>query len=453
MKKNDEEVKNGIFSFFKSLDFSKLKAISSEIDLKEVISSLSKMNKTQLYELSKALKAGNYHYEKPEINGDFYDLSDLLTEEERSIQLKVRKFMNDKVKPIANEFWNKGEFPMHLIPKMAELNICGVPLEGHGCPNQSFVLEGVIAMEMARVDTSISTFFGVQSGLAMGSIYHCGSEEQKAKWLPRMQKMEILGAFGLTEPLVGSAVAGGLTTKARREGDKWILNGEKKWIGNATFADFTIIWAQDKEDGQIKGFIVERDTPGFHAEKIKNKMSLRTVQNALITLNDCEVSEENRLQNANSFKDTSRVLRATRAGVAWQAVGCARGAYEHALAYTMDRKQFGKPIASFQLIQDQLVQMLHALTSMQTLVMRLSQLQDAGKMSDAQASLAKVSCTLHTREIVDIARGIMGGNGVLLEYNVARFVADAEALYSYEGTKEINSLIVGRDITGISAFV
>lgn len=451
--KNEEQEKEGLFSMFKGLDFAKLKAISDYIDLKDVLSSLSKMNKTQLYNLSKALKAGNSHYEKPEINGDFYEVGQMLTAEEREIQLRVRKFMDNEVKPIANEYWNKGEFPMHLIPKMAELDICGLTIGKHGCPKHSYVLEGIIAMEMARVDTSISTFFGVQSGLAMGSIYHCGSQAQQAKWLPGMQKMEIIGAFGLTEPKVGSAVAGGLTTKARREGDKWILNGEKKWIGNATFSDITIIWAEDEEDGQIKGFIVEKGTSGFHAEKIKNKMSLRTVQNALITLNDCEVSEENRLQRADSFKDTSRVLRATRAGVAWQAVGCARGAYENAVAYTMDREQFGKPIASFQLIQDQLVQMLHALTSMQTLVMRLSQLQDAGKMTDAQASLAKVSCTLHTREIVDIARGIMGGNGILLEYNVARFVADAEALYSYEGTKEINSLIVGREITGISAFV
>ncbi len=452
MNHNDED-HDGFFSFLKGFELSKLKAISEHIDLKEMLSSLSHMNKTQLYELSKALKAGNKHYTPPEIEGDFYQLSDLLTPEEREVQLRVRKFMNDEVQPIANEYWNKGEFPMHLIPKMAALNICGVALEGHGCPNHSFVLEGIIAMEMARVDTSISTFFGVQSGLAMGSIHYCGSEEQQKKWLPGMQKMEILGAFGLTEPKVGSAVAGGLLTTARRDGDTWTLNGEKKWIGNATFADITIIWAQDEADDQVKGFIVEKDTPGFFAEKIQNKMSLRTVQNAHITLKDCKVREENRLQRADSFKDTSRVLRATRAGVAWQAVGCARGAYENSLAYTMKREQFGKPIASFQLIQDQLVQMLSALTSMQTLVLRLSQLQDAGKMSDEQASLAKVSCTLRTREIVDIARGIMGGNGILLEYNVARFVADAEALYSYEGTKEINSLIVGRAITGISAFV
>lgn len=448
-----EEKEGNILSMLKGIDLKKVRRISEHIDLKEIFTSLSKMNKPQLYELMKAIKAGGKTYEAPPVNGDFYELSGAIQPEEREVQLKVRKFMEEEVMPIANEYWNKGEFPMHLIPKMAALNICGVPLEGHGCPNHSHLMEGIISMEMARVDTSISTFFGVQSGLAMGSIFHCGSEEQKAKWLPKMQKMELIGAFGLTEPKVGSAVAGGLTTKARRMGGHWVLNGQKKWIGNATFSDITIIWAQDEEDGQVKGFVVEKDTPGFHPEKQQDKMALRTVQNAVITLKDCKVSEENRLQKANSFKDTAKVLKMTRAGVAWQAVGCARGAYENALQYTTSRKQFGKPIASFQLVQDLLVQMLSNLTSMQTMVFRLSQLQDAGTMTDEQASLAKVACTLRTRDIVSQAREVMGGNGILLEYNVARFVADAEALYSYEGTKEINSLIVGRSITGISAFV
>ncbi len=453
MESHETEKEEGFFSKLKNLDFDKLKEISARIDLKEMFSSISKMDQNQLYSLMRALKAGNKEYEKPEIDGDFYNLSEQLSPEERNIQLRVRKFMDEHVAPIANEFWNKGEFPMHLIPKMAELDICGVPLSGHGCPDRTHLMEGIISMEMARVDTSISTFFGVQSGLAMGSIFHCGSDEQREKWLPPMQKMEVLGAFGLTEPNVGSAVSGGLETTARREGDKWILNGQKKWIGNATFAHITIIWAKDEDDKQVKGFIVRQENPGFHAEKIRNKMALRTVQNAIITLTNCEVDESDRLQNANSFRDTAKVLKATRAGVAWQAVGCARGAYENALAYCMDRKQFGKPIAAFQLIQDQLVQMLTSLTSMQTMVFRLSQLQDGGMMSDEQASLAKVHCTIQTRAIVDLARGVMGGNGILLEHNVARFVADAEALYSYEGTKEINSLIVGRSITGLSAFV
>src|SRR5690606_36179332 len=245
-----------------------------------------------------------------------------------------------------------------------------------------------------RVDSSISTFFGVQSGLAMGAIYICGSEEQKLEWLPRMQKMEVLGAFGLTEPEVGSGAAGGLATTCKREGDEWILNGQKKWIGNATFSDITIIWARDLEDQQVKGFIVKKENPGFHPEKMENKMALRTVQNALITMKDCRIPEKDRLQEANSFRDTAKVLRMTRAGVAWQAVGCARGAYEAALRYTNQREQFGRPIASFQLVQDLLVTMLGDLTAMQTMVFRLSQIQDKDELLDEHASLAKVFCTL-----------------------------------------------------------
>src|SRR5690606_27365942 len=261
--------------------------------------------------------------ELPPIDSDFYDLSASLSPEDRELQLKVRNFMETEVKPIVNRYWNRAEFPFDIIPKVAELNICGITFEGYGCPNRSFLMEGIIASEMGRIDASIATFFGVQSGLAMGSIYVCGSEEQKQKWLPRMQKLELIGSFGLTEPEVGSAAAGGLTVTAKREGNKWILNGQKKWIGNATFADVNIIWARDLDDNQVKGFIVEKGNPGFKAEKIENKMALRIVQNGLITLTNCEVTEENRLQNCNSFKDVAKVLRMTRAGVAWMAVGCA----------------------------------------------------------------------------------------------------------------------------------
>ncbi|GAB1463902.1 hypothetical protein MASR2M52_19880 [Pedobacter sp.] len=268
-----------------------------------------------------------------------------------------------------------------------------------------------------------------------------------------MQQFKTIGAFGLSEPEVGSGAAGGLTTTAKRSGDKWIINGQKKWIGNATFSDITIIWARDLDDNHVKGFLVRKDTLGFSVEKMQDKMALRIVQNGLITLKNCEVAEADRLQNANSFKDTAKVLQMTRAGVAWQAVGCARGAYEAALAYTQKRKQFGKAISSFQLIQNHLVEMLSNLTAMQTLCFRLSQLQDQNLLTDEHASLAKVFCSMRTRDVVSRAREVMGGNGILLEYDVARFVADAEAIYSYEGTKEINTLIVGRAITGHSAFI
>lgn len=418
-----------------------------------MIGVVSGMSEDDLRKMMKMMKSGGKKKEIPEVNGDFYELGKTLTIQEQEIVLRVRDFMNREIKPIANEYWSKAEFPHHIIPKMAALNIAGLTYHGYGCPGRSALLEGFLAMEMARVDSSISTFFGVQSGLAMGSIYICGSEEQKLEWLPKMQKMEVLGAFGLTEPEVGSGAAGGLTTTCRREGDEWVLNGQKKWIGNATFSDITIIWARDLEDQQVKGFIVRKENPGFHPEKMENKMALRTVQNALITMKNCRIPEKDRLQEANSFRDTAKVLRMTRAGVAWQAVGCARGAYEAALRYTNQREQFGRPIASFQLVQDLLVTMLGDLTAMQTMVFRLSQMQDKDELLDEHASLAKVFCTLRMRSIVDHARELFGGNGILLEYDIARFVADAEAIYSYEGTKEINSLIVGRAITGHSAFV
>jgi glutaryl-CoA dehydrogenase len=308
-------------------------------------------------------------------------------------------------------------------------------------------------MEIAKVDCSVATFYGVHSGLAMGSIYLCGSEEQKKKWLPQMARLEKIGSFGLTEPLVGSGASGGLLTTARREGDTWILNGQKKWIGNSTWGDLTIIWARDVADGQVKGFIVENKTPGFKVEKIRHKMALRVVQNGLITLEDCKVSEENRLQNDSSFRDTARVLRMTRGFVAWEAVGCQMGAYENALVYAQTREQFGKPIASFQLIQDLLVKMIGNITACQCMVVRLSQLQDQGALADEHASLAKAFCTVKMRETVGYARELLGANGILLDYNIGRFVADAEAIYSYEGTREMNTLIVGRAISGFSAFI
>ncbi|WP_200974728.1 acyl-CoA dehydrogenase family protein [Echinicola sp. 20G] len=444
---------SGIKSLIKNIDFAKLNELSQKVDLNEMVGVVSKMSEEDLAKMMKMMKGGGKKKEIPEVNGDFYTLEKTLPPHEQEIIAQVRDFMEKEIRPIANEYWNKGHFPMHIIPKMAKLNIAGLTYKGYGCPGHSALLEGFLAMEMARVDTSISTFFGVQSGLAMGSIYVCGSEEQKTEWLPQMQKMEVIGAFGLTEPKVGSGVAGGLTTTCKREGDEWVINGQKKWIGNATFSDITIIWARDLDDQQVKGFIVRKDNPGFHPEKIENKMALRTVQNALITMKDCRVPESDRLQNANSFKDTSEILRLTRAGVAWQAVGCGRGAYEAALRYTNERKQFGRPIAGFQLVQDLLVTMLGDLTAMQTMVYRLSQMQDAGELKDEHASLAKVFCTLRMRTIVDHSRELFGGNGILLEYDIARFVADAEAIYSYEGTKEINSLIVGRAITGQSAFV
>jgi glutaryl-CoA dehydrogenase len=387
-------------------------------------------------------------------NSDFYQIRDELSEAERNKLAEVRAFVENKVNPIINEHWKNDSFPFELVPEFAKLGIAGVGYNGFGCPGGTTLFAGMLAMEIGRIDCSFATFFGVHSGLSMGSIFLCGSDEQKEKWLPRMAKCELIGSFGLTEPLVGSGTSGGMLTTARRDGDNWILNGEKKWIGNATWGDITIIWARDVADNQVKGFIVEnKKTPGFTAEKIENKMALRVTQNAHITLKDCVVPEANRLQEDRSFKDTARVLRMTRAFVAWESVGCMMGAYENALVYAQKREQFGKPIGSFQLVQDLLAKMLGNITASQAMCFRLSQLQDAGKLKDEHASLAKSFCTVKMRECVGWARELLGANGILLDYNIGRFVADAEALYSYEGTREMNTLIVGKAITGFSAFI
>lgn len=392
-------------------------------------------------------------YAPPPINGDFYRIADVLTEDERKIVAKVRAFMEKEVEPIIEDFWVRDEFPHDLIPKIAKLGIGGIGYEGYGSAGGSMLLNGLICMELARVDASIATFYGVTTGLAGGSIYLCGDEEQKQRWLPDLMAFKTIGSFGLTEPLVGSATSGGMMTNCRREGDEWVLNGEKKWIGNSTFADINVIWARDVESGQVKGFVVGKDAPGFSVKKIQTKMALRVVQNGLITLKDCRVPEADRLQNANSFKDTAKVLKMTRTGVAWFAVGCQMGAYEHALRYAQKRQQFGRPIGGFQMVQDLLVKMLGNVTATQAMMLRLSQLQDLDQMNDEHASLAKAYCTVKCRETVGWARELLGGNGILLENHIGRFVADAEAIYSYEGTREMNTLIVGKAITGLSAFV
>ena len=384
---------------------------------------------------------------------DFYALADDLPAEDRELLHRLREFLDNEVAPVANWHWARERFPHHLIEPLGKLDVGGLSYTGYGLPGRTSLLDGFVTLDLARTDPSFATFFGVHTGLAMGSIYLCGSEEQKRKWLPPMHRFEKIGAFGLTEPDVGSAVSRGLKTTARREGDEWILNGEKKWIGNATFSDVTVIWAKDVADGQVKGFLVEKGTPGFTPTKIEGKIALRTVQNAHILLEDCRVPEANRLQQANSFADTAAVLRMTRTSVAWQAVGCSIGAYQRAVAYAKQREQFGRPIGGFQLIQDLLVKMLGNITSSLCMVAQLSRLQDAGKMTEEQASLAKAFCTTKMRETVGMARELMGGNGILLEHEVGRFVADAEAIHSYEGTREMNTLIVGRALTGQSAFV
>ncbi|MDB6046431.1 MAG: Acyl-CoA dehydrogenase [Gammaproteobacteria bacterium] len=390
----------------------------------------------------------------PAPNSDFYELFETLSPEELATVKRVRAFMESKVAPLVTKYWTEDAFPFELLPAIKELGIGGLGMHGYEGAGGSLALLGFTLMEIARVDASIATFVGVHVGLSMGSIYIDGSEEQKQKWLPQMARFEKIGCFGLTEPLVGSGASGGLTTTAKREGDTWILNGEKRWIGNAPWCDVSVIWARDLADNQVKGFIVEnKTTPGFSVEKIQNKVSLKIVQNGHITLKDVRVPESNRLLGGNSFRDTAKVLKMTRYAVAWMATGCAMGAYEAALEYSQERLQFGKPIASFQLVQDLLAKMITNITASQCLIVRQAQLLAEGKLSDAHAALAKAFATAKCRETVAWAREVFGGNGIVADYKAARFFNDAEALYSYEGTYQMQNLIVGKAVTGLSAFV
>ena len=385
----------------------------------------------------------------PYADGDFFAFEQLLSGKEQDRLAEVREFLAREVKPIAVDCWNRGEFPMELIPKLAEIDLVS-PVQRQGYSN---LFAGILHAETTRADTSIATFMGVHDGLFTGSIEALASQEQKDAWLPDIYSLKKIGAFGLTEPLGGSDVAGGTRTTARREGGNWILNGAKRWIGNATFSDWVVIYARDVADNQVKCFLVDTAAKGYSATKIENKISLRTVQNADITLDNVVVPDFFKLANANSFRDTNKVLKVTRLAVAWQAVGQQLAAFDVARRYAVERSQFGRPIASFQLVQNQLVQILGNAVSSMGMMVRLSQLEDAGQAKDEQSALAKAFTTARMRESVAIGRSLLGGNGIVTDYEMAKVFADAEAIYSYEGTHEINTLVTGRAITGISAIV
>jgi len=387
------------------------------------------------------------------LGSDFFGYENLLSGEEKAALARIRSYLESDVRPIVNGCWERAEFPAEIIKPLGALGAYSFGWEETKPFANSAVFRGFVALEMARVDASVATFVGVQNGLVAGSIAACGSAEQRVQWLPKLASGEIVGAFALTEPLSGSDSAQGLRTTATRDGDSWTLNGQKRWIGNATFSDITIVWAKDTADGAVKGFIVPTDTAGYTATKIEGKISLRSVQNADITLENVVVPEYNRLQEANSFRDTARVLRFTRAEVSWAAVGLAMGAYEAARAYATERVQFGKPIGGHQLVQDLLVKSLGNITASLGMVVRVSQMLDEGTQRDEHSALAKSYTTSRMRETVAWCRELFGGNGIVLDYDVARFFSDAEAIYSYEGTQEMNTLIVGRSITGLAAFV
>ncbi len=391
-----------------------------------------------------------------QLTADFYNYEALLSDEERKILLSAREFMTTEIKPMVNEYWAKGEFPHELIGKFRGAGLTGLSYEGYGehPAAVSNLLTGMLAMELSRTDASVATFFGVHNGLAMYSIYAGGDQEQRDRWLPAMAAMDKIGAFAMTEPLGGSG-------RGRRHAHhRYAVTATRgsstaPRSGSATPPSPTtsIVWARDEDDNHVKGFVVEKGTPGFVAEKIEGKIAFRIVENAEITLTDVRVPEANRLQRIDSFRDVAEILRATRGGVAWQALGVMIGAYELALAYSQERKQFGRPIARFQMVQDMLVKSLGNITASWGMLVQLAKLQDAGIFQDEHSSLAKAFVTARMREVVAWSREIFGGNGIVLGYDVARFFADAEAIYSFEGTREMNTLIVGKAITGQSAFV
>jgi glutaryl-CoA dehydrogenase len=382
---------------------------------------------------------------------DYFLVRESFTDEQWERFLATRRFVDEEVLPVINDYWERAELPWPLFRRLAELGVVGEDIEGYGCPGMSPLARGLVHMEVNRGDGSLGTFLGVQGGLAMKSIDLLGSEAQKERWLPAMARVESLGGFALTEPDHGSdSVA--LETSARRDGDEWVLNGAKRWIGNGSVGDVVIVWARDVDDGQVKGFLVEKGTPGFNAETITGKGVTRAVWQAAITLEDARVPEESRLPGARTFKDAGRVLVGTRGTCAWAALGHAVAAYDTALTYCKQRAQFGKPLVSFQIVQDRLVKMLAEVTAMQLYCMQIARLEETGRLSDTIAGLAKLNNTRKARWVIAEARDLLGGNGILLENHVIRHMGDIEVIHTFEGTETMQALIVGRDITGVGAF-
>ena len=385
------------------------------------------------------------------LSTDYFFLRDQLSADQLEYLTRTRQFVDDHVLPQINEYWDRAEFPWPIVEKLGATGLVGDGLEGYGCPPMDPLSAGLVTMELNRGDGSIATFVGVQAGLAMRSIAYCGSEEQKQRWLPPMARLDAIGAFALTEPDHGSdSVA--LETSARRDGDSWVLNGHKKWIGNGSIADVVVVWARDTDDGKVKGFLVEKGTRGYRARVMTNKASLRAVWQAEIDLDDVRVDEHDRLPGARSFKDTGRILADTRSSCAWAALGHAVAGFDSALTYAKRRQQFGRSLAHSQIVQQRLVRMLADVTAMQLYCVQTARLAEVGKLSDTLAGLAKLHNTSKARGVLAEARDLLGGNGILLDFHVIRHMADLESVHTYEGTETIQTLIVGRDITGVGAF-
>ncbi|PXA77625.1 acyl-CoA dehydrogenase [Auritidibacter sp. NML120779] len=385
----------------------------------------------------------------PYPEGDFYGFETLLSEAEQAVLRRVRNWLAESVRPIAVDYWNHAQFPMHLIPEIAELGIVS-PVRHRGF---SPLLAGLITAEVHRNDASVGTFLSGHDGLFTGSIELLGSEEQKATWLPQFYSLEKNGVFAITEPTAGSDVARAMSTTAKRVGDHWILNGVKRWIGNSTFSDYVVVYARDLDDDNVKGFLVDTTWEGYRAELMHNRIALRSVQNAEIYLNNVRVPNDYKLAYANSFRDTNKVLKSARSVVGWQSVGLQMATFDIARNYSVSREQFGRPIASFQLVQEKISRILGNLTSSTAMMLQLANLQSADAEKNEHSALAKAHVTRMMRESVALGRELLGGNGLVTDYEMAKVFSDAEALYSYEGTYEVNSLVAARSVTGVSAFV
>ncbi|MFW5748009.1 MAG: acyl-CoA dehydrogenase family protein [Chloroflexota bacterium] len=384
---------------------------------------------------------------------DFYKLDERLTDHERDLRDQIRAFVKREVLPNINEYWDRAEFPWDIAMKLKELPIIGGMIPVHGGAGLSFRELGLTMYELAKGDGSVTTFYGVHSGLAAGSIAMLGDDEQQARWLPGMMTLERIGAFGLTEPEVGSNAVQVKTT-ARKDGSGYILNGAKRWIGNASIADIIIIWARD-EEGTFGGYVIEHpdEVEGLEIVDLQGKIGKRSVLNAEIRMNNVRVPAENKLAFVSSFKHTASVLGLGRYAVAWEAAGIAAGALELALQYAKEREQFGKPIAGFQLIQQKLVEMATEVTLMQNLCFQLEHLLSNGMMDEGIVSMAKYNNARKARYVTQLAREVLGGNGILVENHIARLMTDAEVVYTYEGTNEVNLLLVGRKLTGLNAII
>lgn len=385
-------------------------------------------------------------------SADVLEFFDLLSIEEQAALRRLRQVLDSEVKPVVNEYWERGDFPHEIIKPLIALNMMRPDEVVTAGAIPSGLFAGFRNLELARTDVSVATFYNAVSGLFRTTVLLGGSDEQVAAWDPLIETFEFTGAFSLTEPEHGSDIARGISTTAVRDGNEWVLNGAKRWIGGCSVVDHLAIFAKGENAGEVFGFIVPKDTPGITLKKIEGKTSLRIMQNFDIAIEGVRVSEEERLKKINSFKDVAGLLRNMRSDVSWIATGAQMGAYEAAVKYVKERQQFGKSLASFQLIQEKLATMLGNITASLAMVVRLTQQQDAGIYEDANSALAKRFTSARLRETAALAREIVGGNGIVLDYDVARFHADAEAVYSYEGTDQMNALVVGRSITGINAF-